>query len=168
MIILRVELIATNGIIQKRILWVAVTSNGVYSGYCFKDRDLHVSYHFDGNVFHNWFGDKPQKTQTLPPLKDLDNCYQLYSTGFTSNLNRLHDTPPYKFEKLDAIVSVDTRAYPRGIGVNLFIIPRNRYDLIYKTIRFPPSITEAHFFLKCNPWIALVLYGEIFKEEQNI
>ena len=161
---MRIELIATDGINQKRILWVAVTSNGVYSGFCFENRDLHISYHFDGNVFHNWFGEKPIKTRTLPSLKDLDNCYQLYNACFTNNLNRLHDTPPYKMEKLDAVVNVDTRAYPKGIGVNLFIIPQNRPELISKIVRFPPTITEAHLFLRCNPWIALVLYGDVYKD----
>lgn len=161
---MHIELLATDGKATKRILWVAVTSNGVYSGFCSEDRDEHVSYHFDGNVFHTWFREKPTKTLTLPPLKDLDNRYQLYSIVFTSDLNRLHDTHPYKMEKLDAIVSVDTRAYTRGIGVNLYIIPHNRPDLISEMIRFQPTIREAHLFLKCNPWIALVLYGDIFKE----
>ena len=168
MIALRVELIATDGKEQKRILWFAVTSNGVYSGFCSKDRDLHITYHFDGNVFHNWFGEKPQRARTLPPLKDLDKYYQLYSTCFTNDLKKLHDTPPYRLKRLDGIISVDTRAYPRGIGVNLYIVPRNRYELISKLVRFPPSTREAHIFFACDPWIALVLYGNVYKEKENL
>ena len=166
MISLDIELIATDGKNQKRILWVAVTSNGVYSGHCEKNRDRHISYHFDGNVFHNWFGEKPQKTITLPSLKDLNNFHQLYSTGFSSNFVHLHETQ-YKLKKLDAMVSVDTRAYSRGIGVNVFIVQQNRHDLIAEIVRFPPSVTEAHVFFTCNPWIALVLYGNIYEKEQN-
>ena len=163
---LHVELIATDGVDQKRILWVAVTSNGVYSGYCEKDRGTHISYHFDGNVFHDWVGGKPKKTRTLPSLENLNDAYQLYSTGFTNNLKNLHEAP-YSLKKLDAIVSIDTRSYLRGIGVNLFIIPQNRFDLIAKTVQFPPHNTEAHIFFTCNPWIALVLYGNVYKEEQK-
>jgi hypothetical protein len=161
---LHVELIATDGKIQKRILWVSVTSNGVYSGYCWKDRAVYISYHFDGNVFTHWSDGKPKKTATLPSLRDLDDSRQLYSTAFSSNLSRMHDIPVYNLKKLDAIVNVDTRSHERGIGVNLFIIPQNRFDLVGKVIRFPPSNNEAHFFFDCNPWIGLVLYGNVYEK----
>jgi hypothetical protein len=166
-IILHVELIGTNGTIQKRILWFSVTSNGVYSGYCWKNRDFHTTYHFDGNVFINWSNQKPKKTVTLPSLTELDSCHQLYSTGFSPNLERMHECPPYNLKKLDAILNIDTRAYVRGIGVSFFIFPQNRPDLIPNMVRFPETKTEAHFFLNCNPWIGIVLYGNIYETEQN-
>lgn len=169
---MHIELIATDGKIQKRIVWVDVTSNGVYSGYCREKRDMHISYHFDGNVYHNWFGEKPTKMRVLPALNDLKGYYQLYSTGFTSNLSRLHDIPLYSLKKLDAIVNIDTRAYRRGIGCDVFMIEPKRFDLVGKAMSgFPGlptalNITEAHIFLRCNPWISLVLYGEVYKEPQ--
>ena len=104
---MHIELVATDGNIQKRILWVDVTSNGVYSGHCSENRDEHISYHSDGNVFHNWFGGKSTKTMTLSPLRDFKGRHQLYCTGFTSDLSRLHDTPLYQLKKLDAMVSID-------------------------------------------------------------
>lgn len=165
---LHIELVATDGKIQKRILWVAVTSNGVYSGHCHEKRDVHISYHFDGNVYHNWFGEKPKKTRTLASLEDLKDYFQLYSTGFTSDLSRLHHTPSYHLKKLDAIVNVDTRVYPKGIGCNVFIIAKDRFDLIGKVVNGLPQplTTEAHLFLRCAPWIALVLYGGLYTESQ--
>jgi len=163
---LHIELIATDGAIQKRILWIDVTSNGVYSGYCHKNRDMHTSYHFDGNVYTNWSGEKPTKTLVLPPLNELRGYHQLYATAFTSDLSRLHDTPLYRLKKLDAIVSIDTRVYKRGIGCMLFIIEPNRSNHLGKIIENLPKgmVTEVHNFLRCAPWISLVLYGNVYKE----
>lgn len=165
MISLRAILIATDGKIQKRILWFSVTSNGVYSGYCWKNRDFHTSYHFDGNVFTTLPNEKPKKIVTLPSLKDLDNVYQLYATSFPINFSRMHNHPSYTLEKFDAVVSIDTRVHERGIGVNFFIIPQNRFDLLGNILPTPTKI-EAHFFFNCNPWIGLVLYG-VYEKEQN-
>ena len=161
------ELVATNGKIQKRVLWFSVTSNGVYSGYCWKNRDAHISYHFDGNVFTNWFDGKTKKTVTFPPLKELDSFRQLYSTVFSGILKQMHECPSYNMKKLDALVTVDTRAYTKGIGINFYIIPQNRADLLSGVTNIPPK-TEAHFFFNCNPWIGFVLYGDVYEKEQTI
>jgi hypothetical protein len=122
---------------------------------------MHISYHFDGNVFHNWFGEKPEKRRILPSLNDLKGCHQLLATGFTSDLSCMHDTPLYHLKKLDAIVNIDTRVYKRGIGCMLFVIKPNGHDLLGRIIKSPhkPSVTEIHTFLGCNPWISLVLHG---------
>jgi hypothetical protein len=164
---LHIELIATDGKIQKRILWIDATSNGVYSGYCHENRDDHVSYHFDGNVYQNIVGEKPKKTLTLPPLSDR-GWHQLTCVGFTSDLSRLHDTPLYNLKKLDAMVSIDVRTYKRGIGCLLYLIEPNRRDLLSEIIKTLPETmpTEIHSFLRCNPWISMVIYGNLYSEMQ--
>jgi len=62
-IALRVELIATDGKEQKRILWFAVKSDRDYSGF-HKNGDFRNTYYFDGNFLHNWLGEKTQKART--------------------------------------------------------------------------------------------------------
>lgn len=163
---LRIELIATDGKIQRRILWVDVTSNGVYSGHCLEKRDMHITYHFDGNVYHNWSGEKPKKTRVLPSLKNLKGLHQLFSAAFTSNLSQMRDTPLYQLKKLDAIVSIDTRVYKKGIGCMLYMAKPNGHDFIGKMMKWQnkPPVTEIHTFLRCNPWISFVLYGDVEKE----
>jgi hypothetical protein len=169
-VFLRFRLIATDGEIQKRILWVSVTSNGVYSGYCRGKRDEHTTYHFDGNVFVNWLGEKPKKAFVLPSLKDLKGCHQLLVTAFTSDLSQVHDTPLNHPNKLDGIVNIDTRVYKRGIGCMLYMIKPNGHDLLGRVMKLQhkPSFTEIHMFLKCNPWISLVLYGDVYEEPQRM
>lgn len=158
---MHVELIATDGKIQKRVLWIDVTSNGVYSGYCIKDRDLHTSYHADGNVFIHWLGDEPKKTVTLPPLDKFSGFHQLSATYFTEDISRLHDTPLYSLKRLDAIVSVDTRSYKNGIGCILFMSEPNNYALLGDMVKVLPQdlATEIHTFMKCKPWLSLILHG---------
>lgn len=164
---MHVELIATDGKVQKRILWVDVTSNGVYSGHCHEKRDIHISYHFDGNVYDNWSG-KTRKTGVLPALKDLKGCHQLVGVGFTSDLSRMHDTPLYHLKKLDAIVNIDVRQYKRGVGCQLYMVKPNGHDIIGQMMKWQnrPQVTEIHTFTRCNPWISLVLYSDVYKEPQ--
>ncbi|MFZ0965021.1 MAG: hypothetical protein WAN82_00115 [Candidatus Bathyarchaeia archaeon] len=163
---MHIELIATDGTTQRRILWVDVTSNSVCSGMCKEKADLHTTYHFDGNVFSNMFGEKPKKMYVMPPFEDLRGRHQLSCMVFTSDLARLHDTPLYKFKKLDALVSIDVRAYKRGIGCMLFMVERNRHDVLGELGKDLPTglVTEIHSFLTCRPWISLVLYGGVYKD----
>jgi len=73
------------------------------------------------------------------------------------------------YETAIQICKSRARAYARGIGCNLFVIPQNRPDLIGKAMSGFPTLpehlnpTEGHIFLRCNPWIALSLYGNIFR-----
>jgi len=158
---LHIELVATDGKIQKRILWIDVTSNGVYSGYCFKGRDQHITYHADGNVFINWLNGKPKKTVVLPPLNAFKGFHQLYATYFANDISRLHDTPDYNLKKLDAIVNIDVRNYENGIGCMLFMAEPNNHGLLGEMIKALPQglVTETHSFLQCKPWLSLVLHN---------
>ena len=123
-------MIVTDGIVQKRVLWLDVTTNGVYSGMCMEGRDMHTSYHADGNVFSNWINEEPRKIRTGPPLSNFKEWQNLVGIGFTSDLAKLHDTPLYKLKKLDAVIYVDNRVYKKGIGCNIHLIEPNRIDLI--------------------------------------
>ena len=164
---MHIELVATDGTSQRRILWADVTSNSVCSGMCLENADIHTTYHFDGNVFSNIIGKKPEKIYALPSLENFRGYHQLSGVGFTNNLSRLHDTPLYKFKKLDAMVSIDVRAYKKGVGCILFMVERNRYDVLGELVKvFPPPLvsTEIHSFLTCNPWISLLLYGGFYRD----
>jgi len=80
----------------------------------------------------------------------------------------MHDTPLYHLKKLDAIVNVDTRVYKRGIGCMLYMIRPNGHNLLERMMKWQnkPSLTEIHTFLRCNPWISIVLYGDVYEENQ--
>jgi hypothetical protein len=163
---LRAILIATDGKVKKKILWFSVTSNSVCSGYCWKNRDFHLTYHFDGNTFITFPNGISKKTVTLPSLKNLDNFHQLYTTSIPLNFSSVKNRPTYNLEKFDAVINVDTRIHKKGIGVSFYIIPENRSDLLSKVLLTPTKI-EAHYFFNCNPWIGIVLYGVIYHKEEK-
>jgi hypothetical protein len=160
---LHIELVATDGKIQKRVLWVSSTNNGVYSGYCLEGQDIHVTYHADGNIFNNLTG-KTKKAFTAEPLRNFTGQQQLTCFGFSNIISSLR-SPFYKLKKLDAIVSVDVRNYQKGVGCMVFLVETKSAALaelinsLYKANH--PQITEIHSFLECNPWIAIVLYANL-------
>jgi hypothetical protein len=104
-----IEVLVTDGRIQKRILWLDIKSNGVYAGFCMNDTNFHTSYHADGHVFQT-DGNRTQKIGDYAPLKDLKGLFQLGDFGFVGDLN-LMMVPPYQMKKLDAIVYIDVRPY---------------------------------------------------------
>jgi hypothetical protein len=162
---MRIELIPTDSKVQKRIVWVHSTSNGVYCGSCIEGRDTHVSYHADGNIFNNFEG-RIRKAYTTKPLNQLKGFHQLLASGGNSDIsNMLH--PPYALKKLDAIVSIDVRNYKKMFGCLVFLVEANNVDAVAQIIksfqnsRNPPELTEVHSFLQCNPWLVIVMYSGV-------
>jgi len=159
---MHVELIATDGTVQKRIVWVHFASNGVYCGSCIQGRDVHVSYHADGNIFNNFEG-KTRKAYTGKPLSQFKGSVQLLASGGNPDLSgMLH--PPYALKKLDAIVSIDVRNYKKMFGCLVFLVETNNFDAVMQISKSlqdsenPPKLMETHSFLQCNPWLVIVTY----------
>ena len=154
---MHVELVATDGKTQRRMLWVDVIPNGVSTGFCEKGRDRHTTYHADGNVYSSFLGGKPKKLMVLPTFNDLRGWRQLCAFSL-SNISCAPSTP-YKLNKLDAIVNVDVRNY-EAVGCMLFVVEPNNLSLIGEMLKgFPQGlVTETHSFLKCKPWISIVLH----------
>ena len=167
---LHIELIATDGSVQKRILWAHSAPNGVYCGSCSDGQDTHVTYHADGNVFNNFSG-KTTKAFTSKTFKEFTGHQQLLCSGFTNDMSHLHN-PLYKLKKLDAIVSVDLRNYKKGVGWLLFLVEANFTALADLVKHFQtgnqPQITEIHSFMECNPWLAIVLCILMFMLELSL
>jgi hypothetical protein len=146
--------VATDGKTQKRILWVDFTRNGVYSGYCLNGKDMHNTYHADGNFFINWLDEKPKKIGTYQQLAEFKGCHQLLSTFFSTLTNI-----PYELRQLDAMVNVDARNYPNGIGCSITLIEPNNYQLLGTIVKAVPFATEIHSFLQCKPWLSMIIYS---------
>lgn len=151
---MHIELVATDGKTQKRVLWVDYTSNGVYAGYCSHGNQSYSSYHADGNFFIHGLGEKPTKVGTYQPLDTFKGSHQIFSTVFTVLTNI-----PYNLKKLDALVSVDSRNYPKGIGCSIELLEPNNSELLGSITKPIPEAKEVHLFLECKPWLSMVLYG---------
>ena len=114
----RIELIATDGIVQKRLLWIDARPNGVYVSTVNKDgSEDHYSYHADGNTFVTMNG-KTQKLVQLQAFSPFKGQQQLAS--YVLGLGSFPTKVDYKQNKrLRAAVYVDVRNYKsQMIGCN--------------------------------------------------
>ena len=148
------EAIATDGQIQRRILWLDITRNGVYTGFCHRGADSHTSYHADGNVFWT-FGGKSDKIATLVPLKDFKGIYQIAAFAFSRAITRMRDAPVYEMKKLDFVTYVDVRSYSHNIGCLVFLLEPKRFDKIEKLTNLQIAVSEFHIFPNLNPWVVI-------------
>ena len=156
----RIEIVATDGKSQKRVAWIHQTKNGVYLGFCKENKDVHISYHADGNVFRTEDG-KKEKLATFQSFKDFKGKHQLAALWFSSDLSALQEVPIYKMEKLDAVIYIDARQFiksGKGIGCMIFLLEPGRFDLLNSLAESPPSITEIHVFLEFKPWLVVAIY----------
>lgn len=142
---------------QRRIFWLDITNNGVYTGFCHKSIDSHTSYHADGNVFWT-YGGKSDKIATLAPLKDFKGIYQIAAFAFSREIEYMRDAPVYGMKKLDAVAYVDVRSYSHHIGCLVFLLEPKRFDEFEKLSNLSIDVTEFHLFTNLNPWVLIAFH----------
>ena len=157
-----IELIATDGAVQKRVLWAHAAPNGVYCGLCAANgEDCHVTYHADGNVFNN-FGGKTNKVYTGKKFSEFKGHFTLLWSGVTSNLSHGF-YPHYSLKKVNALVTVDIRNYKQDIGCFMAMVEPSFEGLssLMNSVKSMETviITELHAFMECNPWIVFALWS---------
>jgi len=122
-----------------------------------ENRDIHLSYHADGNVF--WTEDgKTRKIATFQPLKEFKNIHQISSFAFSSDLSRLR-VPAYKMKRLRAVAYIDVRYFIKekcDVGCNVYLLEPNRFELLEPLTKMPT--TEIHLFIQFIPWILIGVY----------
>jgi hypothetical protein len=155
-----IELIATDGKVQRRVLWAHSAPNGVYCGTCTNGEDFHVTYHADGNMFTS-LGGKTNKSGTGKSFKEFRGHLQLLWSGVTNSLSHGY-YPDYVLKKVNALVSVDVRSYKQDVGVMLFMVEPSfeALDGLVKELQKTSNqhVSELHSFMECTPWIVFVLW----------
>lgn len=153
----QLEIIATDGKVQKRILWLDVTPNGIYAGW-FSGEPNHISYHADGNFFLTT-GDFTRKVATFSRLRDFKGLQQVASAGFSTNLLEISThLPEYKMKNLRSVAYIDVRKFLHDplFGCLVHGLEPNRFDML--TTQRGMSITEVHVFFEFYPWIIVEVY----------
>lgn len=152
-----IEVVATDGTMQKRVLWLDMQENGIYAGLCRENIDVHISYHADGNVFQTVMG-KSEKITSGLPLKDFRHISAIASFAFPSDISQVSDVS-YDLKQLNGVVYVDSRSFSSNhIGCNVILLEPKRFDLINSLFTFPVLISELHLFTKFKPWVLIYLY----------
>lgn len=156
------EVIVTDGISQRRVIWVSITSVGIYASYTLKTTEEgghHTSYHKDGSVWSTRNGVKKKLAQYQPP-KSFKGKYNLWSMGLLSFIiGESEAAPPYKMAKLDSAIHIDVRPYKKkhvGIGIRMILLEPKKYSLL-KGIE--PTAKEIHVYPSYGyPWPVIMVY----------
>jgi hypothetical protein len=149
------EVIATNGEVQKRIIWIAIRENGIYCDVAFKGLDRHFSLHKSG-WFYTTYEGKTEKHYQLEPLDKFKRKHQLASFTFSQDITKL-TTPDYKMKKLNSVILVDVRAYTSKpfVVCNIDVVEPKRFDLLEGIEKFA---NEIHIYTQYIPWIVISVY----------
>jgi hypothetical protein len=152
----RLEILATNGEIQKRILWLDTRRNGVYAGW-FSNGDNHISYHVDGNFFWTVDG-KTNKTATFSNLIVFKNMQQVASVAFDPDIYKVSALPDYTMKRRRYVVFIDVRKFEHEnlFGCNIILLEPYRFDML--TSQRGIHITEVHIFFEFHPWVIVEVY----------
>jgi hypothetical protein len=127
----QLEILATDGNVQKSILWLDVTLNGIYAGW-FSHKPNHISYHADGNFFLT-SGDSTKKVSTFHELRNFKGMQQVASAAFSSNILEIStNLPQYKMKKLRSVAYIDVRKFMNDplFGCLVSVLEPNRFDML--------------------------------------
>jgi hypothetical protein len=164
-----IGVIVTDGISQRRVIWVSISPNGIYYSHALKtvgEGDNHTSYHRDGSVWETHNGITKKRAQ-CQPFKSFKGKQNLWFMGFSNTIGEVEAAPPYKMRKLDSSLHIDVRPYKKkhvGIGIRMMILEPKRYSLL-KGI--DPIAKEVHVYPGSEPWFAIIVY-EIEFTRRNI
>jgi hypothetical protein len=160
---LHIEILLTDREITKRLFWIDFAANGVYFGNCFMTDKGHSSYHADGNRFMPIdINGKQRKIGTFPSFQNLKGAKNLGFYGYPKSvLDNAYDLPSYNPKEFDTIINVETRNFKNGVGCSINLVEANNFEMLGQMANARPEepLSEVHAFLKCNPWLVILLYG---------
>jgi len=156
----RVNIVYTNGIKSFKVYWISQHGNNMYHGFHLKiKQDFHFSHHKEGKNFIT-IDDKSLPTYVSIPISEIKDIYNLhnFNGGDMEWMEKYYC--PYKNEKLENIVWVDTRLFPNDIQiqVELYLI-RPEFISVLATERFRRINEEDYRLIQViqniNPWLII-------------
>lgn len=152
----RIELVATDGVSQRKVLWIDAKENGVYLGFCEQGgKDYHTSYHRDGNMFSTINGKLAHEAR-FQSLDEFKNAQSVSTFGFPPDLRRFRGVS-YALKKLDAIIYIDVRPFQKERGfINCLVhlLEPQRFDMLKKIAELP-GLKQIQIFTNYQPWIVV-------------
>jgi len=158
----RIELIATDGTLQQKLLWIVANKNGVYAGFSREGESSHLSYHRDGNMFATTPG-KAIKVRHGQSLDEFRNMEEISSFAFTTNLSQFRgDFARYELKEVDAIVYLDMQSIRKKhdfVSCLVELLEPQRLDLLKVFTEFSTGLKQIQIFTDYQPWIAILILG---------
>lgn len=163
------EVIVTDGTLQRRVIWISITPNGIYYSYALKTTEQgghHRSYHKDGSV---WVTQKgvPKRLAQHQPFKSFRGKLYLWNMVLSNVIGEVEAAPPYKMRKLDSAIHIDVRPYKKknlGIGIRMILLEPKKYSLLEG---MESTAREIHVYPVFQPWFAIIVYETDFLSKKN-
>ena len=158
----RIEVLVTDGIEIRRLLWVQRKPNGVYFGMCNSMSNefgeiMHFSYHEDGNRFLTLKGKKMALGvgQRLSEFKGIFHIGQTVDAWVGKDVG--HEL--YQYRKLYSAIYIDRRNFESGLNMHLWLLEPFRFELLTNELAIERGnlgeFSEIHIFSSLEPWIVV-------------
>lgn len=151
----RIEIIATDGQRNVRLMFFEMGTD-LYYGPIFKGMTGHYTYHASGKRHFKMVeegGEKELIPMQWPRLADVKGMPQLIGFYGIKDLNEL-PAMPYKGERIDDVIWIDTRAIGDGFQVNVCLLEPGRTDLLTEIVDIFPGCS-IHISTATTPWLVV-------------
>jgi len=129
-----IRVVATDGKITKKILWINRTSKHICYGWDIPGNIGHFTYHESGKLHYKLKGQVIGEVSQRIPLKDFKGRIQVGSGGFNKKLNDLPNVD-FDFKKVEGLVWVDIRTVKNlqndCCNIDFQLIEPKKTELIY-------------------------------------
>jgi hypothetical protein len=152
----RIEIIATDGRKNRRILWVEQARDGsFYWGPIYKNGgELRSTYKASGQ---RRAYELEKQTVIWSPIAKFKGACQLAYYGMTKDLSAL-PFKPYISKKIDGIVYVDYRTLQRrDFHASLYLVEKGHPEYLQRIIELFPN-ANLHLFTFTNPWTLVLIH----------
>ena len=159
----KIEVIATNGIINKKIHFIAFNKNSILYNIV-TGQNRHVTIHSDGSLHVKHIGDLVTEhldqpyTRSFKSFFDFKGSCRVASYSFSQDVTKI-PTPDYlKKSRKSVICLVDVRNYPANsqIVCDVTLIEPERYDLI---CAIKPPSCKKYLYSHFVPWVVISVYA---------
>ncbi len=177
----RIELVVTDGKRSIRSFWLEQRRSGVFGFFITPRLSMHRSYHLDGNVHYrvegsprisnadSIFNSKGYSKEVIkaPQLNAFKGSFEFFNGGLRLDNDVLNEGIPYKFKKVDNILTIDTRnieGKQKQLTLLATLVEPHQFNILQKVIetrekmcRSSNQVGEYHIFNRFNPWVLVFL-----------
>jgi hypothetical protein len=149
--------VITNGIIQRKFLWITVRKTGIYVAFG-GPGNIHTSYHMDGK-FHWKVNNITQNLGCNPPLPSIPGPILIQSATAAISDDALDRFKLTIFDDspVNSLIYIDNRILPNAVYYHVWVVPPFKHGDVPLITKDPAHI---HLCTHTNPWIEVIIYEQ--------
>lgn len=150
-----IRVVATDGKITKKILWVCGTKEHISYGWDIPENIGHFTYHKSGKIHYKKddkiLGDVVQKI----PLSSFKGVVHVGNGGFSKKLSELPNVD-FDYKKVDGLVWIDIRTLPLSkrdhFNIDFQLAEPGKIDMINYRLGY----RSINIFTFVSPWVVIL------------